>query len=119
MIKLEITVHVGQRLIISFVRDVTHIPGRCSVFYAEWGDLYILIKDHGTPDGGGGGVTGKLYSSNYHSWPSGTVKIQRVHIPTLSTLRHGRRSGPGLLKGPNMLILPLFLIPPLSHIILF
>lgn len=55
MIKLEITVHVGQRLIISFVRDVTHIPGRCSVFYAEWGDLYILIKDHGTPDGGGGG----------------------------------------------------------------
>lgn len=34
MIKLEITVNVGQRLI-SFVRDMMHIPGRCSAFYAE------------------------------------------------------------------------------------
>lgn len=57
-----------------------NIQGNTLPFYEEWGIFYVLIKDLWHPRWEMG-VIGKLCYSVHRSRPSGTLKIQRVHIP--------------------------------------
>lgn len=54
--------------------------GKHSAFYEEWGIFYVVIKNAQHPRREMG-VTGKLCYNVHRSQPSGTLKIQRVHIP--------------------------------------
>lgn len=86
MIKLEITIDIGQTYRGCPYWSSDAYSGRCFTFYAEWGIFYILIKDPWHPSWEIR-ITGKLCCSLYHRCPTRTLEIQKAHTP-LCTPRH-------------------------------